>query len=107
MGNPSLGGIVVGNLFDPNTQYSWAQQMKAQFLNTALITTPMVSHVLTAAGGNSRYTQGVGTTVCFSYLDDYLLGNGQPEDGTYCPVPEPPQNDRLKDIIDYESKGPM
>jgi hypothetical protein len=107
MGNPNLGGIVVGNLFDPNTEYSWAQQMKAHFLNTALITTPMVDHVLSAKGGNQQYTKGVGTMVCFSYLDHYLPGKGQPKDGTYCPVPEPPLNDQLADIIDYESKGPL
>ena len=35
-GNAYLGGIIVGLLYDSNTPYVWAQEMKAAFPSTSM-----------------------------------------------------------------------
>jgi hypothetical protein len=55
--------------------------MKTNFLNMALITTPLADHGLFFTGGNRHYG-GSQAAACFSIIEGYLLNKtGQPEDG--------------------------
>jgi pimeloyl-ACP methyl ester carboxylesterase len=114
MGAAGLGGIVIGSLYDPNTAYRWAQEMKGNFEKTSLITTAFVTHFMDVSGGNSgskyenkREAMAYAKT-CTANVFNYLLDIApQPEDGLFCPAPEPrvKWDNRLKGIIDdqYEA----
>ena len=94
MGAAGLGGIVIGSLYDPNTAYTWAQEMKGNFEKTSLITTAFVTHGMNARGGmsggkyeNYRETMAYAKT-CTANVFNYLLDTApQPEDGLFCPAP--------------------
>jgi len=110
MGAAGLGGIVMGSLYDPNTAYRWAQEMKGNFEGTSLITTAFVTHFLTQSGGNQRGSykkEGLDAMSyakeCTANVFNYLLDTApQPEDGLFCPAPEPrvKWNIQLLTIID-------
>jgi len=83
-GNPNHHGIIAAQLFDPNTQYKWAQQMKGQFPRMALITSPEVAH-------GERSKDSTVNDECQYNINKYLHGNGfdnQPQDGLFCYTPE-------------------
>jgi hypothetical protein len=96
MGAAGLGGIVIGSLYDPNTAYTWAQEMKGNFEGTSLITTAFVTHFMDARGGNQakHYENPLDAMAyakaCTANVFNYLLDTApQPEDGLFCPAPEP------------------
>jgi hypothetical protein len=110
-GSPLQHGIIVGNLFDYQTEYKFAQELKLQFPTTALITTSFESHGLYPIGSNDymniggRYPAlGEFSKACFSHLDNYLEGGvlSQPVDGSFCYIPEPPLTDTLDKIMAQE-----
>jgi hypothetical protein len=84
-GNPNHHGIIAAQLFDEQTQYKWAQQMKGQFPMMALVTSPEVAHGMRSKDYDTN-------TECQYNINKYLLGDGgfdgQPEDGLFCYTPE-------------------
>lgn len=49
LGNPSLTGVIAGQMYDPWTPYIWTQKMRNQFKYASLLTSQSVNHGLGSA----------------------------------------------------------
>ncbi|TLQ43149.1 alpha/beta hydrolase [Streptomyces marianii] len=65
--------LVIGNRYDPTTQYRFAERLTDQLGRAELVTVDMIGHT---ALGLSRCADDITT--------DYLLGRGSPGHGTEC-----------------------
>ncbi|CAB9525991.1 Secreted [Seminavis robusta] len=73
-GNAFTTGILVGQLFDSATPYTWTQEMKMAFPNTHLLTSQSLFHGL-----------GVADPDCQRHVKEYFkLGSPQFTDGEVC-----------------------
>lgn len=86
LSNPKQGGLILGQVFDPNTPYKWTVEMKQAFPMTGLITSNDIRH---GAGQFNKNIVG-GEEVegaCNAHITDYLLTGAQVTDGTTCGTP--------------------
>lgn len=86
LANPTQGGLVLGQVYDPATPYKWTVDMKQAFPMAALITSNDIRH---GAGSSDKNIVG-GKEVegaCNAHITEYLLSGTQPTDGTTCGTP--------------------
>jgi hypothetical protein len=75
MPTPGAGPIlVVGTTHDPATPYAWARALANQ----------LASGVLLTREGDGHTAYGRGNTCVDSAVDDYLLTDRPPKNGTRC-----------------------
>lgn len=80
IGNPTLKGIVAGQMFDPATPYIWTQKMREHFKSTSLLTSRSVNHGISSAIESMAADKG-----CYANILRYLK-NGYVDfiDGKVC-----------------------
>lgn len=90
MGNPNVPLLVIGNLFDTATGYSWSQQMRQAFSHGSLLTWQGVGHILPSAGHPENYDPEA-IEKCQAHVRNYMQNGTLPLDGLTChsfkPVP--------------------
>uniref|UniRef100_A0A7S2KKI6 AB hydrolase-1 domain-containing protein n=1 Tax=Zooxanthella nutricula TaxID=1333877 RepID=A0A7S2KKI6_9DINO len=86
----SVPVLVVGNLFDTATGYTWSQQMRQAFSKGALLTWQGVGHTMPRAGNPNNYDP-VAIEKCQALVREYMQNGTLPQDGHTChstkPVP--------------------
>ena len=87
MGSSIVYPLVVGNLFDPATSYSWAQNMKSAFPDGSLITWQGIGHTFpTHATDYNREA----IAECRVHIKNYLQEGTLPLNGLTCFQNKPP-----------------
>jgi pimeloyl-ACP methyl ester carboxylesterase len=84
IGNPQVPAIIVGNLYDPSTSYSWSQEMRQQFPSGSMLTWQGVGHYLPILVNN--FTKGAND--CHDMVAAYFLTGELPVDGFICRATE-------------------
>mmetsp|Transcript_8226 Transcript_8226/g.14355 ORF Transcript_8226/g.14355 Transcript_8226/m.14355 type:complete len:614 (+) Transcript_8226:59-1900(+) len=80
IGNPSMKGIIAGQLFDPATPYIWTQKMRDHFKSASLLTSRSVNHGISAAIESMAANKS-----CYANILRYLKsGRVDFVDGTVC-----------------------
>lgn len=80
IGNPTLKGIIAGQLFDPATPYIWTQKMREHFKSASLLTSRSVNHGISSAIESMAADKG-----CYANILRYLkTGVIDFTDGTVC-----------------------
>merc|ERR1712151_264458 len=79
LGNPDVPALVVGNLYDPSTSYTWSQQMHQVFPAGAMMTWQGVGHSLTIDKYDLK-----DSVQCFRHILQYLRTGVLPKDGYVC-----------------------
>jgi hypothetical protein len=85
--DPLVTGLILGQLFDPATRYSWAQDTSEAFPRMALITSQDIRH---GARPTDKSLVAEGTIVegaCFNLVRRYLETGTQPIKGLTCHTP--------------------
>eukprot|EP00913_Durusdinium_trenchii_P020955 g19691.t1 len=83
-----LRPLIVGNLFDSATSYSWAQDMKKAFPDGSIITWQGLGHTFpTYATDYNRQA----IAHCWSHIEDYLQNGTMPINGLLCWQKEDPK----------------
>ena len=80
-GNPLVKALVVGNLYDPSTGYTWSQKMHQAFPSGALLTWQGVGHTLESGDG---VNDPAGAGACANKMYHYLLHGELPTNGITC-----------------------
>ncbi|CAE7884784.1 utp6, partial [Symbiodinium microadriaticum] len=81
MGSSIVYPLVVGNLFDPATSYSWAQNMKSAFPGGSLITWQGIGHTFPSHA--SDYNKDA-VKECQAHIKAYLQKGTMPVNGLTC-----------------------
>ncbi|CAK8993189.1 Serine protease Hip1 (Hydrolase important for pathogenesis 1) (Serine hydrolase Hip1) [Durusdinium trenchii] len=88
MGSAIVRPLIVGNLFDSATSYSWAQDMKKAFPDGSIITWQGLGHTFpTYATDYNRQA----IAHCWSHIEDYLQNGTMPINGLLCWQKEDPK----------------
>mmetsp|Transcript_78508 Transcript_78508/g.188275 ORF Transcript_78508/g.188275 Transcript_78508/m.188275 type:complete len:600 (+) Transcript_78508:100-1899(+) len=87
MGSSIVYPLVVGNLFDPATSYSWAQNMKSAFPGGSLITWQGIGHAFPSHA--SDYNKDA-VKECQAHIKAYLQKGTMPVNGLTCFQDKPP-----------------
>ena len=88
MGSSIVYPLVVGNLFDPATSYSWAQDMKNAFKEGSLITWQGIGHTFPSRA--SDYNREA-VAECRVHITEYLQKGTLPPNGLTCFQDKPPR----------------
>ena len=88
MGSSIVYPLVVGNLFDPATSYSWAQDMKSAFPDGSLITWQGIGHTFPSHA--TDYNREA-IKECQVHIKDYLQQGIMPVNGLTCFQNTPPR----------------
>mmetsp|Transcript_37428 Transcript_37428/g.94081 ORF Transcript_37428/g.94081 Transcript_37428/m.94081 type:complete len:600 (+) Transcript_37428:119-1918(+) len=88
MGNPNLPVLIIGNLFDTATAYTWSQQMRQAFTAGSLLTWQGVGHTLPSDGNPYNYDPEA-IKKCQVHVRDYMQNGTLPLDGFTCHSTEP------------------
>mmetsp|Transcript_74677 Transcript_74677/g.192708 ORF Transcript_74677/g.192708 Transcript_74677/m.192708 type:complete len:621 (-) Transcript_74677:226-2088(-) len=87
IGNPDVRALVIGNLYDTATSYSWSQQMRQAFGSGALLTWQGVGHTLPSPGRDNYDPEAL--KKCRSHVTNYLQYGTLPLDGYVCHTTKP------------------
>lgn len=81
MGSAIVKPLIIGNLFDTATSYSWAQEMKKSFPEGSMITWQGMGHTFP-----SRATDYNRAAIehCWGYVEAYLQNGTLPVNGMLC-----------------------
>lgn len=71
--------LIIGNLFDPSTSYSWSQEMARAFPKSVMMTWQGVGHTLPAESYDSKESEQ-----CSQRVLQYLLNGTEPPNGYVC-----------------------
>merc|ERR1719502_674096 len=85
--SPTTSGILVGFLYDPNTPYRWAQQVKANFPQMSMVTSQAQQHCLAPA--RPKNPKQASLSQCWNHVETYLKTGVLPMDGVTCEAPLP------------------
>ena len=81
-GNSNLQPLIVGNLHDPATSYTWTQRMKQAFPNGHLMSTLYAGHVL---ANNANFTTDPAAYAgCQDKIITYFTTGALPLNGFVC-----------------------
>lgn len=83
-GSPTVRALVVGNLYDPSTGYSWSQEMHKAFPAGSMMTWQGVGHLITGHGDKTQLNDPVGFNNCTRKIQHYLLTGELPMNGYVC-----------------------
>eukprot|EP00928_Gymnodinium_smaydae_P070467 TRINITY_DN54295_c0_g1_i1.p1 TRINITY_DN54295_c0_g1~~TRINITY_DN54295_c0_g1_i1.p1 ORF type:complete len:778 (+),score=176.72 TRINITY_DN54295_c0_g1_i1:75-2336(+) len=88
--------VVIGNLFDGQTSYNWAQEMRNNFPAGSMVTWQGWGHCFTFSGRvqesvedleAGKYTEASARMLCERLISDYLVTGHLPPDGHTCEAP--------------------
>lgn len=81
LGSATVTPLIIGNLFDPATSYSWAQDMKKAFPDGSMITWQGMGHTFpTHATDYNREAM----ELCWKHIEAYLQDGTLPVNGMIC-----------------------
>jgi pimeloyl-ACP methyl ester carboxylesterase len=104
IGSPLQKGIIVGFVFDPNTPYKWAQQMRAAMPSMALVTSQDQRHGIDPTNVYQESSTTIKTGVCYDHIRSYFLTGQLPENGVTCGAPLPAVTAGLAERIHADTK---
>merc|ERR1719362_1457167 len=109
MGNPTVPVLIVGNLYDPPTRYTWSQQMHAAFPSGSLMTWQGVGHCMLDTGGKTFDPEAI--KKCFEKVLSYFNTGKLPPNGYVCretqPLPVVVHDRSVKSPMEYSTDKAM
>lgn len=89
LGNPTIKALVIGNLYDPLTSYSWSQTMSAAFPAASLMTWQGAGHTLPDTPTASKWNYE-SIDKCNENIVQYMNLGKLPMNGYLCRQKHPP-----------------